>query len=63
MDFPKLVRLDTVLEMTTLSTATIYRLMKKGKFPRQIKSQKEELDGLLRKFMSGWMAILNQEKK
>ena len=37
MDFPKLVRLGTVLEMTTLSTATIYRLMKKGQFPRQIK--------------------------
>ena len=37
MDFPKLVRLDTVLEMTTLSVSTIYRLMKKGKFPRQIK--------------------------
>ena len=37
MDFPKLVRLGTVLEMTTLSTATIYRLMKKGLFPRQIK--------------------------
>ena len=37
MKFPKLVRLDTVLEMTTLSTATIYRLMKNGKFPRQIK--------------------------
>ena len=37
MDFPKLVRLGTVLEMTTLSVSTIYRLMKKGKFPRQIK--------------------------
>ena len=37
MQFPKLVRLDTVLEMTTLSTSTIYRLMKKGQFPRQIK--------------------------
>ena len=37
MKFPKLVRLDTVLEMTTLSVSTIYRLMKKGKFPRQIK--------------------------
>ena len=37
MDFPKLVRIGTVLEMTTLSTATIYRLMKKGQFPRQIK--------------------------
>ncbi len=37
MKFPKLIRLDTVLEMTTLSVSTIYRLMKKGKFPRQIK--------------------------
>ena len=37
MEFPKLVRLDTVLEMTTLSVSTIYRLMKKGQFPRQIK--------------------------
>ena len=37
MDFPKLVRLGTVLEMTTLSVSTIYRLMKKGQFPRQIK--------------------------
>ena len=37
MDFPKLVRLDTVLEMTTLSVSTIYRLMKKGQFPKQIK--------------------------
>ena len=37
MQFPKLVRLDTVLEMTTLSVSTIYRLMKKGQFPRQIK--------------------------
>ena len=37
MKFPKLVRLDTVLEMTTLSVSTIYRLMKKGQFPRQIK--------------------------
>ena len=36
MDFPKLVRIGTVLEMTTLSTATIYRLMKKGQFPKQI---------------------------
>ena len=37
MQFPKLVRLDTVLEMTTLSVSTIYRLMKKGQFPKQIK--------------------------
>ena len=26
-----------VLKLTTLSTSTIYRLMKKGQFPRQIK--------------------------
>ena len=37
MDFPKLIRLNMVLKLTTLSTSTIYRLMKKGQFPRQIK--------------------------
>ncbi|MCR6741589.1 MULTISPECIES: helix-turn-helix transcriptional regulator [Aeromonas] len=29
----KLIKLKEVVEMTTLSKATIYRLMKNGKFP------------------------------
>ena len=37
MKYPRLIRLETVKEMTTLSVSTIYREMKKGQFPRQIK--------------------------
>ena len=37
MDYPRLIKLDTVIEITTLSVPTIYRLMKKGQFPKQIK--------------------------
>ena len=33
----KLIKLKTVCELTTFSSATIYRLIKKGEFPRQIK--------------------------
>jgi prophage regulatory protein len=37
MKYPRLIRLETVKEMTTLSVSTIYREMKKGQFPKQIK--------------------------
>ena len=37
MDYPKLIRLDQVLEITTLSAPTIYRQIAKGQFPKQIK--------------------------
>ena len=33
----KLLKLPQVGEITQLSTATIYRLISKGKFPKQIK--------------------------
>ena len=33
----RLLRLKQVKEITLLSTATIYRLMKQDKFPKQIK--------------------------
>jgi prophage regulatory protein len=32
----KLIRLKEVKEMTTLSQATIYRLVAKGSFPKQV---------------------------
>ena len=32
-----IIKLDKVKECTTLSTATIYRKIKKGEFPKQIK--------------------------
>jgi len=37
MEFPKLIRIKTVIEITTLSVPTIYRLIAKGQFPKQIK--------------------------
>ena len=33
----KVIKLTTVKELTALSVASIYRLMKKGTFPKQIK--------------------------
>ena len=33
----KVIKIATVKELTALSTASIYRLMKKGTFPKQIK--------------------------
>ena len=33
----KVIKLTTVKELTALSAASIYRLMKKGAFPKQIK--------------------------
>ena len=37
MEHPRFLRLKQVVEMTSLSISTIYRLIKKGKFPRQRK--------------------------
>ncbi len=33
----KILKLNEIKSITSLSTATIYRLMKRGKFPKQIK--------------------------
>jgi len=35
--FNKIIKLDKVKEYTTFSAATIYRKMKKGEFPKQVK--------------------------
>jgi len=42
----KVIKLKTVCELTTFSSATIYRLIKKGEFPRQIKLSERS---------SGWL--------
>ena len=60
MDYPRLIKLDTVIEITTLSVPTIYRLMKKGQFPKQIMvsvrsarwSESEVLEYINEKFKS-----------
>jgi len=33
----KIIKLDSVKEMTTFSESTIYRLISQGKFPKQVK--------------------------
>jgi len=43
----KIIKLPKVQELTTLSRATIYRLISEGKFPKQIK---------LAERSSGWIA-------
>jgi prophage regulatory protein len=60
MNYPRLIKLDTVIEITTLSVSTIYRLMKNGQFPKQIKiserstrwSESEVLNYIEEKFKS-----------
>ena len=43
----QLVKLPEVREMTTFSSATIYRLISKGEFPKQIKLSERSLGWLL----------------
>ena len=33
----QVIKLKTVIQLTSLSSATIYRLVKNGKFPKQLK--------------------------
>ena len=42
----QVIKLKTVCELTTFSSATIYHLIKKGEFPRQIKLSERS---------SGWL--------
>ena len=37
MSYLKVIKIATVKELTTLSVSSIYRLMKQGTFPKQIK--------------------------
>ena len=60
MDYPRLIKLDSVVEITTLSVPTIYRLMKNDQFPKQIMvsersarwSESEVLEYINEKFKS-----------
>ena len=47
MDYPRLIRLDKVVEITTLSVSTIYRLIKNDQFPKQIKISERSTRWLL----------------
>ena len=50
----QLVKLPEVREMTTFSSATIYRLISKGEFPKQIKLS-ERSSGWLLDEISAWL--------
>jgi prophage regulatory protein len=42
----QIIKLSAVIKLSALSSATIYRLIKKGKFPKQIKLSERS---------SGWL--------
>ena len=50
----QLVKLPVVREMTTFSSATIYRLISKGEFPKQIKLS-ERSSGWLLEEIHSWL--------
>ena len=50
----QLVKLPEVREMTTFSSATIYRLISKGEFPKQIKLSERSSGWLLEEIYS-WL--------
>ena len=47
-----LIKLPDVLELTTFSSATIYRLIDKGEFPRQVKLTERSSAWLLEEIYS-----------
>ena len=50
----KAIKLAQVKELTTFGSATIYRLMKKGEFPKQIKLT-EKSSGWLLEEIYDWL--------
>ncbi len=55
----QLVKLPVVKDITTFSSATIYRLIKRGEFPKQIKLSERSSGWILEEIYS-W---LDQKKK
>ena len=58
MNTLKVIKLAQVKELTTFSSATIYRLIEKGKFPRQLKLA-ERCSGWLLQDIYNW---INEKK-
>ena len=50
----KIIKLTAVKELTTFSSATIYRLISKGEFPKQIKLS-ERSSGWLLEEVNAWL--------
>ena len=58
MNTLKVIKLAQVKELTSLSSATIYRLIEKGQFPRQLKLA-ERCSGWLLEDIYNW---INEKK-
>ena len=50
----QIIKKPTVIKLSTLSSATIYRLIKQGKFPKQIKLS-ERSSGWLLSEVEQWL--------
>jgi len=50
----QIIKKPTVIKLSTLSSATIYRLIKQGKFPKQIKLS-ERSSGWVLKEVEQWL--------
>jgi len=50
----QIIKLTAVKELTTFSSATIYRLISKGEFPKQIKLS-ERSSGWLLEEVNAWL--------
>ena len=50
----QVIKLKTVIQLTSLSSATIYRLVKNGEFPKQLKLA-ERSSGWLLEEINDWL--------
>ena len=50
----QVIKIKTVIQLTSLSSATIYRLVKKGEFPKQLKLA-ERSSGWLLEEINDWL--------
>ena len=50
----QVIKLKTVIQLTSLSSATIYRLIKNGEFPKQLKLA-ERSSGWLLEEINDWL--------
>ena len=62
MKYPNIIKLAKVKELTTFSSATIYRLISKGEFTKQIKLA-ERSSGWLRNEIDSWLESKIQDRE
>jgi prophage regulatory protein len=62
MEDKQIIKLPQVKELTTFSSATIYRLISKGEFPKQIKLA-ERSSGWLRNEIDSWLESKIQDRE